>query len=129
MFRSGIMAMAAASVLVVLPPAWAAPSPAAQREIGQLLAYLEASGCEFQRGGQWHNARAARDHIETKYQYLLKRDMVQSADDFIVGAATSSSLIGSPYMVRCSGVIQPSGDWLRAELARMRKQGNAARKQ
>jgi hypothetical protein len=128
MFRTAIIAMAAAAVVAGLPPAWAAPSPAAQREIDQLLGYLEKSGCDFQRSGQWYNARAARDHIETKYKYLLQRDMVQTTEGFIADAATSSSMGGGAYMVRCSGVIQPSGDWLRAELARLRKQGAAAPK-
>jgi Family of unknown function (DUF5329) len=123
-----LVGVAVAMALFAPLPAWANPSPAAQREIGHLLAYLEGSGCEFQRNGQWHDARAAREHIETKYKYLLQRNMVQSTDDFIADAATSSSMGGGAYMVRCSGVIQPSGDWLRKELARLRKQGDAAPK-
>ena len=123
-----LAAMAAAWALAAAPLAWAAPSPAAQQEISHLLAYLEASGCDFQRSGQWYNARAARDHIESKYQYLLQRNMVQTADDFIVNAATSSSMGGGAYIVRCGGVTQPSADWLRAELARLRKQADSAPK-
>jgi hypothetical protein len=119
--------MAAAWALVALP-ASSTPPPASQREIGQLLAYLETSGCEFQRSGKWHDARAAREHIEAKYQYLLQRDMVQSTEGFIADAATASSMGGGAYMVRCNGVTQPSGDWLRAELARLRKQAAAASK-
>ncbi len=120
--------MAMTWALVAAAPAWAHPSPAVRQEIGQLLAHLEASGCEFLRNGQWHDARAARVHIEAKYQYLLRRDLVQSTDDFIVNAATSSSTGGGAYQVRCGSTIQPSGDWLRAELARLRKQGGAAPK-
>jgi len=119
--------MAMTWTLFAAAPAWAHPSPAVQQEIGKLLAYLEASGCGFQRDGQWHDARAARAHIETKYQYLLRRDLVQSTDDFIERAATSSSMGGGVYTVRCAdGVVQPSGVWLRRELVRFRKAGPAA---
>ncbi len=113
--------------LGVYAMASAHPSPVVQQEIGQLLGYLEASGCEFQRNGQWHDARAARAHLETKYQYLLGRDQVQSTDDFIKRAATSSSVGGGVYNVRCAnGVVQPSGVWLRRELVRFRQAGPAA---
>ena len=119
--------MAMTSALFAAAPAWAHPSPAVQQEIGQLLAHLEASGCEFLRNGQWHDARAARAHIEAKYQYLLRRDLVQSTDDFIERTATSSSMGGGAYAVRCAdGVVQPSGVWLRHELIRFRKAGPAA---
>jgi hypothetical protein len=128
MFRLRIFFLAVAAALLAAPPAWADPSPAVQREIGQLLAYLEASGCDFQRNGQWHDARAARAHIEAKYQYLLRRNLVQTTDDFIVNAATSSSMGGGAYQVRCGSTIEPSADWLRAELTRIRRQGGAAPK-
>jgi len=126
MFRLRIACMAVASALLAAPPAWAEPSAAVQREIGQLLAYLEKSGCEFRRNGQWHDARAARAHIEAKYQYLLRRDLVRTTDDFIVNAATASSTGGGAYQVRCGSAIRPSADWLRAELVRLRSQGGAA---
>lgn len=129
MFRLRLACMAVASALLATPPAWAEPSPGVQREIGQLLAYLETSGCEFQRSGQWHDARSARAHIEAKYQYLLRRDLVQTTDDFIVNAATASSTGGGAYQVRCGSAIRPSADWMRAELARLRRQGGAAPKQ
>ena len=128
MRRLRVVCTTIAGVLLAMAPAWSAPSPASQREIGQLLAYLETSGCEFQRSGQWYNARAARQHIEAKYKYLLQRDMVQGTEGFIADAATSSSMGGGAYMVRCGGVTQPSGEWLRAELVRLRKQGDTAPK-
>ncbi len=126
--RLRIACLAVALAMLAAPPAWATPPPAVQREIGQLLSYLETSGCEFQRNGQWHDARAARAHIEAKYRYLLQRDLVQTTDDFIANAATSSSMGGGPYQVRCGSRIDPSADWLRTELVRLRKQGSAATK-
>jgi len=52
--------------------------------------------------------------------------MVRTTDDFIERAATSSSMGGDVYTVRCAdGVGQPSGVWLRRELVRFRKAGPA----
>ena len=109
--------------LCVHAMAWSAPAPEAQREIAYLLRYLEHSGCQFSRSGEWYDAPAARAHIETKYNYLAQRDMVRTTDDFIERAATSSSSMGGGvYTVRCAdGVAQPSGAWLRRELVRFRK--------
>lgn len=109
--------------------AWSAPTPDAQREITHLLGYLERSGCQFQRSGTWHDAPAARAHLEKKYQYLLQRDMVKTTDDFIEGAATSSSMGGGAYAVRCAdGKALPSATWLQRELVRYRKAGPAKAK-
>ena len=45
-----------------------------EREIAALIAGLGSSGCEFQRNGSWHDAVAARDHLQRKYDYMRKRD-------------------------------------------------------
>ena len=101
----------------------APPPPAAQREITHLLDYLVASGCAFQRSGTWYDAGAARKHLEMKLDYLTRRDMVKTADDFLKLAATSSSMYGDVYKVRCGTQAPlPSADWLGAELARLRQQ-------
>ncbi|MEP7330212.1 MAG: DUF5329 domain-containing protein [Betaproteobacteria bacterium] len=108
--------------LAIQNAAHAAPTPAAAREIAHLLTYLEKSGCQFYRSGTWHDAPAARAHLDMKFKYMTQRDMVQTTEDFIVNAATSSSMTGGTYMVRCAGAeAQPSADWLRAELVRYRK--------
>jgi hypothetical protein len=99
----------------------AAPGAAAQAEISHLLSYLGTSGCEFQRNGSWHDARAARAHPEKKYRYLANRSLIGSAEDFIDRAATSSSVTGETYYVRCPpNQAVASADWLRAELERLR---------
>lgn len=102
----------------------AAPlSPAAQGEITHLLDYLAASGCAFQRSGTWYDAGAARKHLEMKLDYLRKRDMVKTTEDFLKLAATSSSMYGDVYKVRCGAQPPvPSADWLGAELVRVRQQ-------
>jgi len=106
----------------VTPVAHAAtPSPATQAEITHLLDYLGNSKCEFYRNGAWHAAADARKHLEKKRDYLLKRSLIGSTEDFINRAATESSISGEKYKVRCKpNPAVPSGEWLRAELRRYR---------
>lgn len=96
-------------------------SPAAHREIAQLLERIETSNCSFNRNGSWYGAQDARKHLQRKLDYMVERKMLGSADEFIAHAATGSSMSGKPYLIRCgSGEATPSADWLRAELRRMR---------
>jgi len=111
-----------AVALLTLPLlARAEPAPAARHEIAHLVSYLKGSGCQFNRNGSWHDAGDASKHLQRKYDYLLKRDLVATSEDFIARAASQSSLTGKPYQVRC-GVAAPaaSAAWLKAELARYR---------
>lgn len=100
----------------------AEPTPAARQEIAHLFTYLKASGCDFNRNGSWHGAVEAAQHLDKKYQYLLKKGMVGSAEDFIARAATESSMSGDAYQVRC-GASAPvaSAAWFGAELRRYRQ--------
>lgn len=122
-----LMGSGAATVAAPAAPPPAAPTPAAslpaaaQEEITHLLDYLGTSGCSFGRGGTWYDAGAARKHLAMKLDYLVKRQMVATADDFLKLAATSSSMSGQIYRVRCGAEpAAPSADWLGAELARFR---------
>lgn len=100
----------------------ATPSPAARQEIDHLLSHLGQSGCQFNRNGSWHDSAEAVDHLQQKYQYLLKKGLVSSAEDFIARAASESSMSGKPYLVRCGAAAPvPSGNWLKAELNRYRR--------
>jgi len=95
--------------------------PAAQREIAHLVDYLGHSGCQFNRNGSWYGPAEAVEHINEKYDYLVKRGLVGSTEDFIARAASESSISGRPYQVKCGAqAAVPSGAWLRAELARYR---------
>jgi len=97
------------------------PSPTSRAEIAHLFSYLESSGCDFYRNGSWHKSSEASAHLRRKYQYLLERGLVSSAEDFIARAATASSMSGEPYRVRCGGGKSvESGPWFRAELLRHR---------
>ena len=105
----------------VAMPMRAEPPPQAQREIEQLIQALGASGCQFQRNGKWYPATDAQAHLRRKYDYLRKRDLVASAEQFIERAGTESSMSGKPYQVRCAGqAAMSSADWLGARLSAIR---------
>jgi Family of unknown function (DUF5329) len=74
----------------------------APREIGGLFARLEQSNCQFSRNGSWYDAKQASAHLRQKYDYLVKRHLVTSAESFIDLAASKSSMSGKAYLVRCA---------------------------
>jgi hypothetical protein len=109
---------------LTLCPALAAAALAdtARSEIAHLLGQLERSGCEFRRNGDWYSAIDARAHLDKKYHYLLDRDLISKAEDFIEQAASRSSMSGKVYEVRCGGEpITTSAQWLARELQRYRE--------
>ncbi|GAC1034933.1 YfeK family protein [Pseudomonas sp. No.21] len=101
-------------------PSQAAPDARSQQEIAGLLTFVASSGCLFIRNGSEYPATEARDHLQKKLDYLNKKGLVDSSEDFIARAATESSMSGKPYKVRCNGQEQLSAEWLKAELARLR---------
>ncbi|HEY5851052.1 MAG TPA: DUF5329 domain-containing protein [Lysobacter sp.] len=111
-----------AGLLLTFAVAAQAPAPAtSEREIEQLITALGSSGCQFQRNGSWYPASEAQSHLRRKYDYLRKRDLVASAEQFIERAGTQSSMSGKAYQVRCPG--QPavaSSTWLTTRLAAIR---------
>jgi Family of unknown function (DUF5329) len=110
-----------AVLAVATPVVLAATTPTSQAEIEYLLGHLGESGCEFFRNGKWFPAANARDHLRKKFDYLVKKDLVDTAEHFIERAATESSRSGEPYRVRCPGAAEtPSARWLADELARYR---------
>ena len=115
-------ASALAAGLLCLGIAHAAPPPLAQAEIDNLLSSVAMSNCEFSRNGSWFDAKAAAAHLTAKYRYLLAKDVIRSAEEFIDKAATVSSMSGRPYAVRCDGHEPvPMGQWLRILLSRQRE--------
>jgi hypothetical protein len=99
----------------------AAPTAKAQREIDGLIAALGDSGCEFERNGSWHDAKAARAHLQKKYDYLRKRDMADTAELFIERGASKSSISGKPYHVRCKGrAMDTAQHWFEQRLQALR---------
>lgn len=104
-------------------PAYAATAGAMRQEVAHLLDSVAASHCQFNRNGSWYEAAEARDHLRKKFDYLDQRHQVATAENFIERAATSSSISGKSYLIRCPGAAPvESAAWLGAELARYRKQ-------
>lgn len=107
--------------LWLAPAAQAEPPAKAKAEISFLLGFVDGSRCEFYRNGSWYDSKMAQEHLRDKYNYLNDRNLINTAEDFIVGAATESSLSGLPYQIRCNGgAAMTSSRWLRDELARLR---------
>jgi hypothetical protein len=110
-----------ASLLVAVAAAAAPLSPAAKEEIDGLLSRLETSGCEFNRNGSWYSGAEAKAHLLGKLKYLQDKGMVQTTEQFIERAASSSSMSGQAYLVRCAGAAPvPSAKWLLVQLQAMR---------
>jgi hypothetical protein len=94
-------------------------TPVTVQEIEHLLDYLKNSSCQFMRNGSWYDSSKAAEHLRQKYDYLLNKGLVASAEDFIARAASESSISHQPYQVRCAGKeAEPSGPWLQVELKR-----------
>ena len=100
------------------------PSPATTQEVGRLFAALKQSNCEFSRNGSWYNAQKASEHLQRKYDYLLKKGLITSTETFIELAATESSMSGKPYQVRCGkNPAQSSSSWFTSQLKALRSDG------
>jgi hypothetical protein len=114
--------LVAVLIAMLAVPAWSAePDEVARTEIAHLLKYLESSGCQFQRNGSWYAPERAASHLSQKYEYLLKKGLVTTAETFIERAATESSASGQQYSVKCGDAAAvPSAAWLRDELQRFR---------
>jgi hypothetical protein len=119
--RAAASALALVLGLTFAARSTALPVDTARREVELLLAAIEYSGCEFFRNGSWYGGAQARLHLRQKYDYLVARNQVASAEQFIDEVATKSSFSGQPYRVRCSqGIEVPSQQWMREQLARIR---------
>ena len=96
-------------------------SQSAQLEIDQLLGALGSSNCGFNRNGTWYTASDAQAHLTKKYEYLRKKKLLESAEDFIAKGGTESSRSGQPYQVQCGQEdAVPSAVWLQDALRRLR---------
>jgi hypothetical protein len=119
------------AVVLLVTLSWAghaAPSAQAKHEIQGLMDALATSSCEFQRNGTWHGRDEARKHLQRKYDYLLRKDLVDTAEQFIERAASKSSISGRAYQVRCPGqAAQPAAIWFKAKLAALRGSGAPVR--
>ena len=99
-----------------------------QAEIAYLFDQMQQSNCQFARNGFWYEADEAVHHIDKKYQYLLKRTAIRSAEKFIERAASRSSISGQAYWIKCgeSAAVE-SAEWFRTELDVFRQQNESSR--
>lgn len=86
-----------------------------------MLGFIERSRCQFYRNGSWHASKQAQEHLRDKYTILAAKDQINTNEGFIEKVATTSSLTGKAYLVRCSdGIDLSASQWLREELHRHR---------
>jgi hypothetical protein len=116
-----IRAAAALAMSFFCASAYAAPDAKTQAEVAHLLDHVATPGCQFNRNGTWYDGDQARQHLRDKYDYLVKRDLAPNAEAFITRAASTSSMSGKAYLVKCGNAAPvPSGPWLTQELQRFR---------
>ena len=114
-------AVGACTLVLAFSLAAAELSQTSLKEITQLLDRIEGSNCSFNRNGSWYEAADARKHLQRKLDYMVERKMLGTAEEFIAGAATSSSMSGKAYLIRCGGQEpMASATWLNAQLQRIR---------
>jgi Family of unknown function (DUF5329) len=107
--------------LALAPVGRAAPPQVAQTEINYLLGSIENSTCEFFRNGSWYDGKKAAAHLRDKYALLAAGQRIRTAEDFIEEAATTSSVSGQLYQVRCgTDKAVDTNPWLRQMLVRYR---------
>ncbi|MGO9039644.1 MAG: DUF5329 domain-containing protein [Steroidobacteraceae bacterium] len=115
------LSLALVVALNITPGAHAAAPPAAQIEINHLLGLIQQSGCEFYRNGTWYDAQHAQAHLRAKYEMLAADGQIKTAEDFIEKAASTSSMSGQPYQMRCgAGAAMTTNQWFLAALMRLR---------
>jgi len=122
MRTTNILAVILVTLATAASPTFAADLPATSRaEIDALLNRLGASGCQFNRNGSWYSSADAKAHLAKKLNYLMEKNKLDGTEQFIKLAASSSSMSGTPYQVRC-GDSQPvaSQTWLTTELQTIR---------
>jgi hypothetical protein len=64
-------------------------------------------------------------HLNRKYEYLLKRDLVTNTEAFIQHAGSESSASGKPYLVKCGNEPEvQSAAWFRQALEKFRSESS-----
>jgi hypothetical protein len=114
-------ALVLAAALLAASSAFAKAPEATRAEIAHLMSAVEKSQCKFNRNGSWYDAKAAREHLQKKFDYLDKKDMVTTAESFIERGASTSSMSGKAYEMQCGAKTVTSAVWLTEELNRYRK--------
>ena len=86
-------------VLLVWPLMAQQPTYTEQQKTDHLILFVRSlKGATFIRNGSEHTPEAAADHLQYKREKAGSR--LKTARDFIDKVATSSSMSGTPYMIR-----------------------------
>lgn len=115
-----ILAIATGTLMpvAILHSAKAMPDGAKQETI-RLIDSIGSSGCEFERNGEWFKAENAMVHLKRKLNATESR--LQTTEQFIIHVASSSSVSGKPYRLRCNGgVPEDARPWLEEKLVILR---------
>lgn len=106
--------------LALIRPAVAEPDQGEAVLIERLIALVGSSKeVVFVRNGTEATPDAAARHLRDKYDFFSMN--IKTADDFIRLCGTRSEATKKPYEVRFpDGHRQPAGEWLGAQLKRMR---------
>jgi hypothetical protein len=87
-----------------------------QQRIDYLIGYLASlKGAVFIRNGTEYDAKAARDHLQSKLDYAGER--VKTAEQFIQYCAAQSSMSHKPYQIRfADGTVTDTASFFTAKL-------------
>ena len=109
--------------LCLLPALLSAREPRQQARIDALISAVEKiSGGKFIRNGTEYDASTAAAHLRLKLSRAGER--VKTAEDFIEGVASKSSVSGQPYLIRrAGGAEEDAGGFFRARLAEFDRAG------
>ncbi len=95
--------------------------PQVRKEIEALFKSLHSANCQFNRNGSWYNSTEAQAHLTKKLAHFEKRSMINTTEDFIQLAASSSSTSGKAYQVKCGNdAAVESNSWLSNQLKMLR---------
>ena len=111
---------AAFALLALAHPAIAMPE-AAKQETLKLIGTVESSGCQFERNGTWFPAKDAAAHLQRKLNATEKR--LETTEQFITHVASTSSITGQPYAIRCGAETVQVKSWLEEKLKTVRSGG------
>ncbi len=70
-----------------------------ESEIQTLISSLDScKGCVFIRNGSEHKVPEAKAHLLRKYE--AAKSQIKTAEDFVLGVASKSSITGTPYKIK-----------------------------
>jgi hypothetical protein len=101
---------------------FAAPMTEEQKIEAMIHSIEVLPGAQFIRNGSTYDGKSAADHLRSKRNYAGSR--IKTAEDFIQGIASRSSMSGKPYEVRfADGRTENSEVYFHDELKRLETQG------